>query len=166
MSKRKLVTSNVQIHGQKITFPIDGEVKVSPEGAVNVSDDLAEILLNGFDGTFSEEAKKETKKPKTTPSKKKDKEAADDKGAKAPPPEAETEKEDDVEDTADKSEDEEDTADKDDEGANEKLSKDELKELTLEELIETANDLGIDKKEYEKFQKNKMLMINFLYKKQ
>lgn len=55
MSKIEIRTGNVNAFGQKRALPIDGEVIVSEEGIVEVSEECAKLLVDGGTWSYADE---------------------------------------------------------------------------------------------------------------
>lgn len=143
MSKVIVKCTDQHAWGKSLSLPLVGETKVSETGEITVDQEVADFLVdNGGGGWEHSGAKVKAKAEKEV---KVEKTKAEAKGEKEPKAEKEpkTEKE-----------------GKDDD----KITKEELKALDLEAIIEIAEASGIDPTKYEKLKKSKPLMVDFILK--
>lgn len=139
MSKIKIKSKRTSDYGKKKNLPIVGVVKISKEGILEVEENVADLMINNFDGSWEILDSK-----KSSGSSKSSKDEGKTEGGEP--------------DSNDGDEDEGNDSDSD--GLTEK----QMEELSLEELINIAKEAGLKEPSYRKFKGKKSTMIKYLSK--
>lgn len=169
--KIKIKSKSSALFGKKVNLPIDGEVEISTDGTLEVSEKCANLLVEKTEHysyveseTKKDDSKDDSTKKVTKPVTDK---KADKKAVKVEKTEELEDEEDESEEDESENEDEqedEETEDEDDSEDNVPLTKESLNELEIEDLISILKDAEIEEDKYSKFVTKKGLLINFILK--